>query len=107
MANYSNNESDGYNKSQTHYFKNNMIDSTSIIDQNVLRQEKSNNISARLSYIEPLGKNFFVEGTYRYNYKKTDSDKETYSKDAAGNYNILDERYTTNYDNTLLPSRLS
>ena len=101
-VNYSNNESDGYNKSETHYFKNNMIDSTSIIDQNVLRQEKSNNISARLSYIEPLGKNFFVEGTYRYNYKKTDSDKETYSRDAAGNYNILDERYTTNYDNTFV-----
>jgi len=101
-VNYSNNESDGYNKSETHYFKNNMIDSTSIIDQNVLRQEKSNNITARLSYIEPMGKNFFVEGTYRYSYRKTDSDKETYSRDAAGNYNILDERYTTNYDNTFV-----
>jgi len=101
-VNYSNNESDGYNKSQTHYFKNNMIDSTSIIDQNVLRQEKSNSVTARLSYIEPMGKNFFVEGTYRYSYRKTDSDKETYSKDASGNYSVLDERYTTNYDNTFV-----
>ena len=101
-VNHSNNESDGYNKSETHYFKNNMIDSTSIIDQNVLRQEKSNSVTARLSYIEPMGKNFFVEGTYRYSYRKTDSDKETYSKDASGNYSVLDERYTTNYDNTFV-----
>lgn len=100
--NYSNNESDGYNKSETHYFKNNVIDSTAIIDQNVLRLEKTNNVTARFSYIEPLGKNFFVEGTYRYSYRKTDSDKETYSKDAAGNYSVLDERYTTNYDNTFV-----
>ena len=101
-VNHSNNESDGYNKSETHYFKNNMIDSTAIIDQNVLRQEKSNSVTARLSYIEPMGKNFFVEGTYRYSYRKTDSDKETYSKDASGNYSVLDERYTTNYDNTFV-----
>ncbi len=99
---YSNNESDGYNYSKTDYFQNNIVDSTAIIDQNILKQEKSNNISARLSYIEPLGKNFFVEGTYRYNYKKTNSDKETYSRDAAGNYTLFDQEYSTNYDNTFI-----
>ncbi|MBQ7773479.1 MAG: TonB-dependent receptor family protein [Bacteroidales bacterium] len=100
--NYSNNESDGYNYSETGYFRNNVVDSTAIIDQNVLKQEKSNNISTRLSYIEPLGKNFFVEGTYRYSYKKTNSDKETYSKDAAGNYSLFDQEYSTSYENTFI-----
>ena len=100
--NYSNNESDGYNYSETNYFQNNMVDSVAIIDQNILRKERSNSINARLSYIEPLGKNFFVEGAYRYSHKKTNSDKNTYSNDGFGNYNLLDEKYTTNYENTFI-----
>lgn len=100
--NYSNNATDGYNYSKTDYFKDNLVDSTSIIDQLYLRNEKSNSISTRLSYIEPLGKNFFVEGTYRYNHKQTDSEKNTYNKDASGNYSILDEFYSSNYENTFI-----
>ena len=100
--NYSNNESDGYNYSETHYFKDNVIDSTAIIDQNVLRKERSNNINARLSYIEPLGKNFFVEGSYRYSYKKTNSDKNTYSMGADGHYTVPDPTYSANYENTFI-----
>ncbi len=100
--NYSNNESDGYNYSETHYFKDNVIDSTAIIDQNVLRKERSNNINARLSYIEPLGKNFFVEGSYRYSYKKTNSDKNTYSMGADGRYTVPDPTYSANYENTFI-----
>ena len=100
--NYSNNESDGFNKSETFYFKNNAIDSTSIIDQNVLRKENTNSINARLSYIEPLGKNFFIEGAYRYSYKKTDSDKNTYSMGEDGRYSVWDPTYSTNYENTFI-----
>ena len=100
--NYSNNESDGYNKSETFYFKNNAIDSTSIIDQNVLRKENTNSINARLSYIEPLGKNFFIEGAYRYSYKKTDSDKNTYRMGEDGRYSVWDPTYSTNYENTFI-----
>ena len=100
--NYSNNESDGFNKSETFYFKNNAIDSTSIIDQNVLRKENTNSINARLSYIEPLGKNFFIEGAYRYSYRKTDSDKNTYSMGEDGRYSVWDPTYSTNYENTFI-----
>ncbi len=100
--NYSNNESDGFNKSETHYFRNNVIDSTAIVDQNVLRKERSNSVNARLSYIEPLGKNFFVEATYRYNYRKTTSDKDTYSKANDGSYSVLDPTYSANYENIFI-----
>ena len=100
--NYSNNESDGFNKSETHYFQNNAIDSTAIVDQNVLKLERSNNINARFSYIEPLGKNFFVEGTYRYSYKKTNSDKNTYSMGNDGRYSVFDPTYSANYENVFI-----
>ena len=100
--NYSNNESDGFNKSETHYFKNNVIDSTAIIDQNVLKLERSNSVNTRLSYIEPLGKNYFVEATYRYSYKKTNSDKNTYSLGSDNQYSVYDPTYSANYENIFI-----
>lgn len=100
--NYSNNESDGYNKSETHYFTNNRVDSTGIVDQHFYRQNFSNVIAARLSYIEPLGRNYFIEGAYRYSYRYNESEKSTYNRDASGAYTLLDEQYSTSYDNTII-----
>ena len=100
--NHSNNESDGYNYSKTEYFKNNVVDSTAIVDQQFSRKNLSNVVAARLSYIEPLGKNYFLEGAYRYSYRMNESDKNTYSKDASGAYTVLDEMYSTNYGNTII-----
>ena len=100
--NHSNNESDGYNYSKTEYFKNNVVDSTAIVDQQFSRKNLSNVVAARLSYIEPLGKNYFLEGAYRYSYRMNESDKNTYSKDASGAYTVLDEMYSTNYENTII-----
>lgn len=105
---YSNNDLVGYNYSETRYFQNNMVDSLGIIDQKYIQNEKSNSIGGRLSYTEPLGKNFFVEAAYRYNYKKTNSDKDTYNaigKD--GDMTIYDEanpvaEYTTHYENIFI-----
>ena len=57
---FSNNDLVGYNQSETHYFQNNTITSSEVIDQKYLQNEKSNSIGGRLSYTEPLGKNFFV-----------------------------------------------
>lgn len=98
---YSNNDLTGYNQSETYYFNNNLRDSSSIIDQMYLQNEKSNSIGGRLSYTEPLGKNFFVEGAYRYNYKKTNSDKDTYNN-VNGEYSELDTDYTTHYENVFI-----
>jgi hypothetical protein len=98
---YSNNDLTGFNKSETFYFADNVIDSTAIIDQKYLKNEKSNSIGGRMSYTEPLGKNFFVEAAYRYNYRKTNSDKDTYNK-MNGEYSVLDQEYTTHYENVFI-----
>ena len=58
-------------------------------------------IAARLSYIEPLGKNYFVEGAYRYSYRVNQSDKETYSW-KNGDYSEFDADYSTSYENTII-----
>jgi hypothetical protein len=100
--NYSNNDITGYNISETDYYKNNLIDSTNIIDQKYFQNSLSNSIGGRFSYTEPLGKNYFVEGAYRYNYNKSNSSKDTYDKNASGIYDILDDDYTTHYENTFI-----
>lgn len=96
---YSNSESVGYNQSETYYFAN---DSLAVIDQKYSQVNRTNGFGGRFSYTEPLGKNYFLEGAYRYNYKKTNSDKDTWNKDAEGNYNILDEDYTSHYENIFI-----
>jgi len=98
---FSNNEIEGFNQSETFYFENNEIASSDIIDQKYLQRSKSNSIGGRFSYTEPLGKNFFVEAAYRYNYKKTNSDKDTYNK-KDGQYTELDSEYTTHYENVFI-----
>ena len=101
-SNYSNNESDGFNYSKTDYFKNNVVDSTSVIDQWFDKRNRSAVVAARLSYIEPLGRNYFFEGAYRYSYRDNVSNKNTYNRDASGNYSLLDEQYSSNYTNTII-----
>ena len=96
---YTNNEIHGFNYSNTHYFD---LQKDSLIDQKYMQKDKSNSFGGRITYTEPLGKNFFIEAAYRYNYKQTSSDKETWDKDAEGNYNVLDEEYTSHYKNTFV-----
>ncbi len=96
---YSDNEITGYNYSNTYYFKN---DSLAIIDQKYDQRDKSNSVGGRFSYTEPLGKNFFIEAAYRYNYKQTNSDKDTWNKDTQGNYNQLDSAYSSHYENIFI-----
>lgn len=93
---YSNSESIGYNQSETYYFAN---DSLAIIDQKYNQRNRSNTYGGRLSYTEPLGKNFFLEGAYRYNYNQNNTNKGTWNKDAEGNYTALDSTYSSNYEN--------
>lgn len=96
---YTNNEIHGYNYSNTHYFD---LQKDSVIDQKYMQRDRSNSFGGRFSYTEPLGKNFFIEAAYRYNYKESKSDKETYSLGLDDEYDVLDEKYTSHYKNTFI-----
>lgn len=96
---YSNDETIGYNASNTYYFAN---DSLSKIDQKYNQISKNNTFGGRFSYTEPLGKNFFVEGAYSYNYNKTNSDKDTWNGNGEGDYTELDPQYSSHYENIFI-----
>jgi hypothetical protein len=97
---YSNNEIDGYNRSETNIYTGNP--STTQIDQNYNQISKSSSIGARASYTEPLGKNYFMELAYRYNYRVSNSEKSTYNRDVFGDYTDMDSLYSNKFENTFI-----
>lgn len=101
---YSNNELfNGVNQSRT--IIGDRADST-IIDQNYNTDSRSYDLSARASYTEPLGRNYFMELAYRFGYRYTDSDKKVYNKNSiTGEYDILDETYSNYFENIFINHR--
>jgi len=96
---FSNNDMTGYNYSETNTYVENVNSDTEIIDQYYKRNSRSNTISGRMSYTEPLGKNFYAEANYSISYKNSTSYKYTYNKDASGNYTQKDDTYSSDIVN--------
>ena len=108
--NFNNSDMDGYNQSVTNTY--NTLDQgtiapavdesgeSTVIDQRYLTQSTTQGFNGRVSYTEPLGKNFYMEANYGYNYTYRTSDKKTYDKDASGDYNVLDSDYSSYITNT-------
>lgn len=99
----SNNNMSGVNKSVTNLYDDyGMLTDSSIIDQQYTNSSENYSVNGRLSYTEPLGKNFYLEGSYRYGYNQTNSEKLTYNQDANGEYTALDTTYSSRYKNTFI-----
>ena len=104
--NFSNNDMLGYNKSETDAYAydesiGDYSKTSTIVDQMYNTVSKTQGGNGRISYTEPLGKNFYLEANYNYNYTHRTSTKDTYDKDAAGNYTVPDPEYTSNVDNKM------
>ncbi|MBO7278629.1 MAG: outer membrane beta-barrel protein [Bacteroidales bacterium] len=99
-------ELDGLNQSTTNYYTDDVLTSTERIDQQYRQQEDAYSIAARLAYTEPLGGNFFLEASYRYNYSVNNSKKTSYNKDADGKYSQLDTDYSTQFRNEFVNQRM-
>lgn len=104
---YSKNTIDGYNYSLTESYDYDrdplrpVVDS-SLVDQQYNQLSGSNGVNGRMSYTEPLGKNFYMEANYSINYNKNTSTKDTYDKDESGRYIVRDDTYSSDVSNTRL-----
>jgi uncharacterized membrane protein YgcG len=93
---YSNNNTTGYNYSNTQIGSN----TPTVIDQMYNNDNKSYGLGARFSYTEPLGKNFYSEVAYTYNYNYQEYNKNTYAKNAnSGLYEDEVAQYSTSFEN--------
>jgi len=75
---FSNNDMVGLNNSSTITYAENGQELSNVkVDQSFTNNQKSTSLSGRLTYTEPMGDFFYLEGNYSYNYSKTNSEKVT------------------------------
>ena len=98
--NINNSDMEGYNQSETRtqLWQDGQPagTSTAIVDQMYQTKTQTQGANGRVSYTEPLGKNFYMEANYSYNYTYRVSGKETFDKDGSGRYTVLDRIYSNN-----------
>lgn len=100
-----NSDSEGYDYSHSIYAD--PLKNDSIRDQKSLQDDKGYNWRAFVSYVEPLGRNNFLQLTYNLRNNHSETDRKAYNKDAEGNYNVIAEEYTRNVKNDFLNQNVS
>ena len=90
-------ESNATNESSTFYGGTREDDE---IDQRVTNTSSSNNLRMYASYVEPLGNNNFLQLAYNYRFNRSESDKDTRTRENNSNdYNVLDTAYSKRLEN--------
>lgn len=106
---YTDSDDDGFDYSYIKNFNSitNLFDER-ITDQQFFQKDKSNNWRAFLSYVEPLGRNNFLQLTYNIRNSNSNTDKEAFKLNPITNsYTELDEAYTRKMDNSFLNQNIS
>lgn len=78
---YTNNDNNQYTESETHYFQlMNYLGGDSILIRNqyITTPTKNYNYSAQFTYSEPIARATFLQFSYQFQYKYSESDKTTY-----------------------------
>mgnify|MGYP000851686255 CR=1 FL=1 len=73
-----------------------------LIDQHFTNTSDNTSWSGYFSYVEPIGRNNFLQLAYRYRQNISESDKDTRSKDETGNYTVLDSLYSKRLENNFV-----
>lgn len=101
---YNNLENDGTNYSETTYRKESG-DSLAIRDQKYNQNNKGYNWRAFVSYVEPIGRNNFLQFTYSYRKNYSESDRKTFLNDGT-NYSIIDTTSTKKLENNFVNQQI-
>lgn len=94
---YNDSEREGFDYNQTNYTA--WADSSKILDLHFNQDNISYNWRASASYVEPVGKNNFLELSYALRKNNSEIDKQSFRNDGVGNYVNLDSintRFTQN-----------
>lgn len=100
-------DSDGQNYYRGVYYNDNSR-ADSLLDQRSTQNDKSYNWRAFMSYVEPIGKNNYLQLTYNIKKTHSETDRNAYSWNTASNdYSIIDENYTRNVKNDFINQNVS
>jgi len=85
--NISNNSLWGYNQSLTHTdYVNNEPNVTETVNQRIDQLSQSRSVGGRLVYTEPLGSNFYLEGSYNIRWAQSVTNKDVYNSASPYDY---------------------
>ncbi|MDR2389382.1 MAG: outer membrane beta-barrel protein [Tannerellaceae bacterium] len=104
---YNLSDEDGLNYSNTQYFGEENTYRNLLIDQQYQYKNTGYNYRVYVSLVEPLGRNNFLQATYRFSRQRQEALKYTYAPDASGAYNLLDTAYSKSYRNDFTTQRAS
>jgi len=105
---YSDSYNEGESYSTTEYLREIQGQEDILIDQQYRYDNKGYNYRAYVSWVEPLGRNNFLQGTYSFRQNAQESLKNTYTKEEGSDlYNILDSAYSQSYRNNFITQRIS
>ncbi|PXV67333.1 outer membrane receptor protein involved in Fe transport [Dysgonomonas alginatilytica] len=82
-------------------------DSLSLIDIRTNQDNQGYNWRAYLSYVEPIGKNNFIQFNYSFRKNYSVADQNTYRNDGLGNYTIIDTTATKDLKNIFINQEIS
>ncbi|MDO4999360.1 MAG: TonB-dependent receptor, partial [Bacteroidales bacterium] len=87
----SKNSSDALNNSTTNYWEKGTTD---VLNQHSVNGSNNYQTSARMTYTEPLGNYFYLEGNYNFSWNKSNSEKTTYDMLNGGVVDYLNTNAT-------------
>ncbi len=96
-------DNNGTSVSGTYY---NGTRSDDLIDQRFTNAGNNRSWRGYLSYVEPIGKDNFIQLAYQYSQNMSESDKDTRSRDESGNYTVLDSLYSKRLENNFVRQEL-
>jgi len=90
---------DGSYYSLNNYFDTGAV-TTQVRDQHYNLYNNGQNLSANVTFTEPVGKKGQLQISYNPSYSQSSADKETNNKNANGDYLDLDPQFSSKYMNT-------
>ncbi|MDD2436800.1 MAG: TonB-dependent receptor [Massilibacteroides sp.] len=99
--------SDSYTDEDYYYKQESNSAKDSILDQRIRYDNSGYNYRVFTSWVEPLGRNNFLQLTYSFSQRQQESLKNSYNKDLEGNeYTQLDTTYSKNFRNDFISQRI-
>lgn len=84
--------------SKTDFFNTVIGDSSVTIDQNNLVNNNNNSVNSKISYTEPLAKDFYMETSYSFATNKRQNNRDIFAKGAGGNYDDKIDSLSNDYE---------
>jgi hypothetical protein len=93
-------DKDGVVRTRTEFYKNGLVDSLDVADQQKKVDAQSRTFGSKISFSEPLNDKWSMVLDYAYNHNSSSSNHNTYNKDNDGKYAVLDTAFSNNFDLT-------